>query len=321
MKRKINALITAVLLGATMLSSCAGANYKVSFSPYWLKDVNGDQNGVSETLVYDVTFNKGTPRNNYELTYQTGTYTTTLTSKKENGELIYKYTTELSISGTYTYDENTFSFEDCVTSSVEFYSTNKSLAPIASHKEYCSHTPRNTDVTKETDFSTWKKFGTVDIDYTTNKAFFVSSPDTDKEYSRETRIDYGKDKYSRLDNEQLWLGLRGVLQAEHNAPRFAVYAPFTRKVQRVAATFEAKLTEKNLSFTLNGEAYAADVTYFPVSLVLDEKNSGSTQKLWIAATDNVQNNKLRNVILHYEALVPYGLGTLVYQLKSANFTA
>lgn len=320
MKRKINALVTAVLLGATMLSSCAGANYKVSFSPYWLKDVNGDQNGVSETLVYDVTFNKGTPLNNYELSYQTGTYTTTLTSKKENGELVYEYQTELTISGAYTYGENTYSFDDYVRSKVVFQSTNKSLAPISSSKEYCSHTPRNTDVTEETDFAAWKKFGTVSIDYTTNKAIVVSSPDTDKEYSRETQIDYGKDKYSRLDNEQLWLGLRGVLQAEHNAPRFAVYAPFTRKVQTVAATFEAKLTE-NLSFTLNGEAYSADVTYFPVSLVLDEKNSGSTQKLWIAATDNVQNNKLRNVILRCESPVSYGLGTLVYQLKSANLTA
>ena len=319
MKRNFKTLITATLLAVATLSSCAGTNYKVSFSPYWLQDVYGDQTTVNETLVYDVSFKEGTPLNNYKLVYESGTYTTTLTSKMENGELLYEYETNLTVSGSISYQTNVHSFEDSVSSKVVFKSTEKSLAPVSSYKEYSCCTPRNSTVTAETDFSTWMEFGKVSTDYTTGKSTVTLYPDTDKKLERTSTIDYGKDKYTRLDNEQLWLGVRAVHQAANNTPRFAVYAPFTRQVQTVKATFQNLVTEDDFNFTVNGMPKTGEVSYFPVHLVLDQKDEGATQVLWIASSGSVQNNSLRNVVLRFESTVSYGIGTLIYQLKTATF--
>ena len=318
MKRKHLAYIATALLTTTLFSACGNVASKTSFYPYWQKNAIITED-VSETLVYDVLFTKGTsPLYNYTLEYQTGTFTTTLKSTVTNGEFLYEYTTDLRIKGTYSFEENVFSFEDYVTSTVTFKNTANSLAPVTSTKEFCSHSPQKVQASAQTKFADWKVKGSVTVDHTTKKSS-ITMEGYEKPAEKDISLTKQNEKYSYLDNEQLWIALRGVEQTANSAPKFSVYAPFTGKVQTVAATFSASVTEENFSFELNGDPITQNMTYFPVQLTLDEKNKGSAQTLWIAAAQDVKNNTYRNVILKNIVTIPYGIGTFTYQLKSAAF--
>ena len=65
--------------------------------------------------------------------------------------------------------------------------------------------------------------------------------------------------------------------------KFNVYSPFVQASQSVKTTFEAEKAI-DFSFTKNGVAVKDTIQYYPVSIVLNEKNSGSTQTAWIAKT-------------------------------------
>ena len=324
MKRKYFARVAALLLVTTSLTSCGATSLKTSFKPYWQENVIHTPEHVSEELTYDVIFNKstGTPMNNYTLAYNTGTFQTKLKTTTENGAIIYEYSTKLEISGSYTADgKEAFLFEDFVSSKVIFKNAANGLTPISSYKEFISHSPRNTQVDEKTDFSTWKESGNVSIDYTTNTSIVTLAPTTPNEAKQKTEIALNKkqSKYSYVDNEQIWIALRALEQSATASAQFAVYAPFSKQVQMVSATFDTSVTEENFTFILNGTEVTQNVTYFPVNLVLNEKNSGAAQKLWIAAAQNVKDNKLRNVVLKNVVEISFGIGTLTYQLKEANF--
>ena len=318
MKRKSFVAIGAVALGLCLFSACTDIP-KVTFNPYWYQDVDIVPENTLEELEYAVGFEAGTGLYNYSMHYSDGVYKTKLVTKAVDGKKVYEYTTELSINVTYQY-ESTVSdkLADYVKTSVVFERETNNLYPISSHKELLSHSPINGDVNADFNFADWKYHYTVDVDYSKNEAVVVSSPNTENARTQTHSFEID-DEYTYLDNEQLLFALRGVNPSTTTAPKFSVYAPFTKAVQNVSATFASKAAE-SFSFTKNGEEFSGNVSYFPVSLVLNQKDEGATQTLWIAAADNVKDNKFRNVILRYEAPVSYNLGTLIYTLKSANFS-
>ena len=321
MKRKTLICLTSLLLCTTMLSACKGANYKVAFNPYWQQDVDDVPETTYEQLVYDVTLTNQNSYSGYKMQYKDGTYTTTLRSKREDGKLLYEYTTRLDISVCYI--SGTFQSEwmnDYVQSTILFHSTANALAPISSHKELISHSPMNQQINAETDFEEWKYSCVVDVDYSTNQSTVTMNPATEKESVVVSEMKIDDKKYSYLDNEQLMLGLRALNPSTNSSTKVLVYSPFAKTTQTISATFDKKVTEENLSFEKDGQPYKADVQYYPVTIALEATNSGQKQTIWIAAAENVKNNLLRNVILRYETPITYGLGTLVYKLKSATFT-
>ena len=321
MKRKTLICLTSLLLCTTMLSACKGRDYKVAFNPYWQQDVDDVPETTYEQLVYDVTLTDQNSYSGYTVQYKDGTYTTTLRSKKEDGKLLYEYTTRLDISVCYI--SGSFQSEwmaDYVQSTVIFNSTANALAPISSHKELISHSPMNEQVNAQTNFEEWKYSCVVDVDYSANTSTLTMNPGTEKENVVVSEMEIDDEKYSYLDNEQLMLGLRALNPSTNSSTKLLVYSPFARKTQTISASFGKKVAEENLSFEKEGQPYKADVQYYPVTIKLDESISGQEQTIWIAAADNVKNNLLRNVILRYETPITYGLGTLVYKLKSATFT-
>ena len=76
----------------------------------------------------------------------------------------------------------------------------------------------------------------------------------------------------------------------------------------------------DFTFQQNGTETSTAIQFYPVSIALDEKNSGQTQTAWVAKTTNPSNNRYRNVVLRLEAPLSYGMGSLIYTLKSANFS-
>ena len=321
MKRKSIVCLTSLLLCTTMLSACKGANYKIAFNPYWQHDVDSVPEQTYEQLVYDVAFTDAATFNNYRVQYKDGTYTTTLTSKKENGVLLYEYTTRLDISVSFISGSiQSDWFENYVQSTVVFQSAANALAPVSSHKEILSHSPMNREITAETDFEDWKEYCTVDADFMAMQSKVVFNPGLETQAEETSTIEIDDEKYSYLDNEQVLFALRAINPSTNSSSRFLVHSPFSRTTQTISATFGAKITEENLSFTQNGQAVTADVAYYPVTLGIVASNSGQQQTVWIAAAGNVKNNQYRNMILRYETPISYGLGTLVYKLKSATYT-
>jgi uncharacterized lipoprotein YehR (DUF1307 family) len=322
MKAKKLLAAIALTLAATTLTACGDKDQTIEFNTYWHAESNAPTL-IDETLEYDVTFDSTVDKStvNYELDYKNGTYTTHLVS---NSLYEYTYTTSFSITAIYTYKDTTVEKQDSVETKVTF-STEKGFRPIRSEKSIVSHSPVNSNVSRVNQaYDAFYRH--VETDYTGSKAvckIWDTEPNKDgtpseKLLSEETFK--GKSgKYSYLDNEQLWVAIRAIEQTANAAPKFSVYAPFTGKVQTVSATFKASITEENFSFMKDGTQVTQNVTYFPVELVLDEKNAGSAQTLWIAATKDAKNNTLRNVVIKNIVKVPYNIGTLTYQLKEATF--
>jgi hypothetical protein len=316
-KRNKLAYFAAVMASTVTLASCNNTPVKTTFDPYWQTDILQTVK-ISETLTYEITFKASEKSlNNYGLKYETGSYVTTLNSKMVNGEMLYVYETQLNIKGELSFEDNVHTFEDSVTTSVEFKNAANGLAPIQSTKTYVCHSPRNVKATAETKFADWKETGEVKVNHAEKTASILRNSQTTPYVSS---IYLKKEKHSWLDNEQVLTALRAVHQADNAGYKFHVYAPFTRAVQTVSATFGKKSVVENFALTINEQSFLGDVSYFPVTLILDEKDKGSEQELWIAACTDVRNNTHRNVILKNVVYLPYSYGSLTYTLKTVSFS-
>ncbi len=325
MKRKTILSITSLLLGATLFSACTDTNYKVAFDDYWKYDVTIPQTAMEEVLTYKVTFDDDTGINNYSLQYKEGVYTTKLTSSMQGEELVYQYETSLTIEAVYQLgSQQSEPLPNTVKSSVTFLSAADGLKPISSHKELDNYSPVNaSEATKVEDC--YKRYRyTVDVTYEDTKFTSVVTnealKETDESYTpstHETTID--NSQYSYLDNEQLLLALRGVNPTTTASPSLLVYAPFSKAVQTLKASYSTSATAGDFTFEMDGETAKRNITYYTVTLGIDANDSGRAQTLQIAKVTNAKANDYRNVILKYEAPYPYNLGTLVYELQTAKF--
>ena len=319
MNRKSIFSCIALLLAASCLTACANTNQKVVFSSNWQSDNIVSINDLTETLEYEITFEKATSID-YQIDYTNGKYTTLLKTEQLGERTIYSYETTLTIDVTYEYQEESVSFSDRVYSLVKFEKADKSLRPISSHKEVFSHSPEKSPQSLESCYRLLDYV--VDVTYNENysgaSTLALKDGAETKDYQNSFQMD--TEKFTCLDNEQLLFALRGVNPSLSSSLKFNVYNPAVEMTQSVSATFASE-TAADFTFARNGETKQRTISYFPVSVVLNEKNSGATQKVWIAKNTNIQNNTYRNVILKMEMPVYYSLGTLVYTLKSATFSA
>ena len=325
MQRKIGKFISAILavaLCGTAFASCNQDN-SVTFSPLWHEYAATAQHGKTEKLTYAVSFEQGSGLGfNYSVDYQNGAYTTTLTSyADEDGSLLYRYETQLTITVVYTCNgQSSEPFTDSVTSWVEFESAEKGLNPLKMHKEVKSHSPVSTTATTLTDSYVYYET-TTDIDYTNGTAIDVTvRPDAQENKTTTRNLTVKKqDKYTCLDNEQLLVAIRGINPENNGAPAFSVYTPYTDAAQIIKAQFSSKVSQKIANLTVNGTKVEKEISYYPVSLSIDAKNSGMTQTLHVAAKVTSGANTYRNVVLRYEVPLSLNLGTLTYSLTEAVF--
>ena len=314
-KNKIYKSIVCALLCASTLSACGGIDYTVPLTDYWYSHYATTPKTVHETLTYKVTYEASSSmsKQNWSVSYNEGTYTTVLTRNNENGT--YVYTTDLQISGTFTYGaESSHDFTDHVTSTVVF--NDKSKAPISSVKEIVSTSPVNTPSAELYYSETHNKVETTYTEDLSKGTCVVTDVKNNTNTTTTFEID---DKYTYLDNEQLLFALRGLNQK--TSPSFYVYAPFSRKVQTVQASFDTLQSEETFSFdTGNNDADERKaIPFYPITLGIDDKNSGAPQTIWLAAISNAQANKYRNVILQMRVTLAYNVGTLTYSLQTADF--
>ncbi len=309
-------LALAALLSVTTLAACTDSDKKIAFNNYWELDATTSGN-VNETLVYDVTFEKGTGLDGlaYALSYGKGSYTTTLKAIENSKQ--YIYTTELNIPVTYTFGESErATFTDTVKSEVVFYNAANLLRPVSSEKTIVSHTPVST-IASPTKLSECY----TAYDYTVSTAYKADNKaDATITYRKTEDIEaatepysftYGKGDYSYLDNEQLLLSLRAVPNdtTSGSVKSFDVANDSMRKVK---FSFGEETGKKF-------EVFGKDINYREASLQYSSATPGATQTAKIAALTSAQSNTYRNVILELTTPLSYSLGSLVYDLKSYQF--
>lgn len=306
--------LCALALSMSFLSGCASNSQKTPFSNYWNENALVFEE-IHETLVYDVTFEKGSTYG-YELAYENGTYKTELISDTdENGRNIYVYKTELSIDAVYTFQGESKTLTDCITTEVKFLSADNGLTPLSSQKSIISSSPiGSAPSTLEGCYRAYAyEISTV---YTENGGTSTLVADGQ---STTQSFEIDANSYSYLDNEQLLLALR-AMRASTASAQVLTYSPFTDSVQTVAVSF-AVAESKDFSLHKNGSAekITEAFTYRPAQIRLNENNSGATQTAWIAVASDTSANKQRNVMLRLETPLAYGLGTLVYNLSSISY--
>ena len=335
MKKKIITAISAVLMTATLLSSCSTVSQKLQFSPNWTQNTLGNTGAIvsAETLTYEVSFEDGTSLNEeyYSVTYcpnTNGSYVTTLQANTEEDG--YTYTTALTIEVKFELADGTSEiFTDSVTTTTVFKSTANALQPVRSEKTVVSHTPRNVsatdlkdaylayDYTILTEYNADCTGGTVT--YTDRGKTLISAEQYPATKTSSFTID--KEKYTYLDNEQLLFALRGLSSTVLASNRTVnIYDASTAKVQAVNIKPSTADSDK-FTFSVNGTPLAADtvIEYIPVSVSLNTENAGAPIEAWYAKTTDASNNTYRNVMLMMQTSVSYNIGSLRYDLKSAQF--
>ncbi len=317
MKAKKLFPILALALAFTTLSACTNADYKLTFYPNWCEKPLDNAETVSETLVYKVEGkNISAP---YELAYKNGTYTATLTSTA-NG---YVYETALSVEVDFGFAVET-PIVDTVTTRVEFLTSGNALKPVSSVKSVSSHSPLDVaEPTKAEDCYSEYKYTietTYNADGNANSKVTNQLPETP--ISTNYGFTYTDDEYTYLDNEQLLLALRAISNSTTSGS-VNVFSPYVQRVQKVNVTL-ADATAKDFSYTLNGSPTTSSIEYRTASLVLDEKNPGGTQTVWLAkntvdsSDPNKHVNQYRNMILYMETPLAYAFGSLTYTLTSVT---
>lgn len=318
--------IAAVLLFVPVAAMCActGAS-SLSFTANWYK--NTSITAVSDTyerLEYKVTFNASSASLPLSVEYDEGTYVTEL-----KNELItladgttaegYVYTTNLTISGRYSMNgETSETFNDSLSSVVKFLSVNKNLCPVKSETVVHTTSPVNTSAASlENAIHAYNYTFAVayDVDLTTASTTYTEiDSKSGTAYSPITK-DYdisGNGTY--LDNEQIAFALRGLSLSSSGS--FRSLNTVMKSAQSVS--YSAEAVTETVDFEADGEQVSADISAYSVTVSFP---AGQSKIAVYAATTDRSSNAYRNVMLRLESPVIGSLGTLVYTLTKAEFSA
>ena len=333
MNTKKKTAVLASLMSAILFTACTSPSNKVKFSENWYNDTTSDiKANISETLTYSVGF---TAQSNADtqyraLRYNQGTYTTELVSvySEELQTYLYRYSTELSISGEHECKTTgeIFNFTDLVTSEVVFTSAMQGLKPVSSKKTLLSHTP-STNTTPTTLAECYAKYNyTVETTYDENlngtsvQTIYYDAKDENTPAQEPsvttTNFTAKDDSYTTLDNEQLLLAVRGI--TTFSSQKFNVYNNSWKRSQLVGLSAQSE-TSDEFTLKINGEDKKVTIAYTPITLAIQEKNSGSSQTVWVAKTTERTNNVYRNVVLSFSVPLYSAYGTFEYKLVEANF--
>ena len=315
----------AALLPLVLLSACRNVT-SLTYGSYWYGDTTNSNifSGETETLEYAVSFvpsESAKLRIGYE-----GTYTMRLGDENRlvDGASVpcYHLNTELAVTATFTLGNDSMTFEDSVVSDVYFLSAADGLRPLESSKTVVSTSPLNANpasLDKDIAYHTFRySTHTVYNADLSSAMFTLTNLDPEaNDAAKEVTIALGN-KGSYLDNEQLLFALRGLDMT--STENFRTINPTKRTEEKLAFSEAPEAVLQPASFTLNGEEINAEIEARKVSLAYQSEASGQTQTFVYATHSGAAGNRYRHVLLTYEAPAIQSVGTVVYTLKSANFT-
>lgn len=330
-KRVAGLLILAPLF---LLAACGGGSSALPITANWYATTTTSRTDYSaEKLEYAVTFTPPSVPGDYYVNYDDGVYTTefvSLSYEYEDGTKanVYRYKTDLSISGHYTYQGTTGeTFHDYVRSEVLFRLAADNLVPIRSSKEIYSTNPVASPSQDRLSSAVHIRY---DVRY--NTAHSVSDPlqkavvtvslpdETDETKKNGVPTEVGIDEGgSFFDNEEILFAIRGLSMTE--VAKFSTIDPQTNAVTGVTfATAPEATAFTPTSLTVKGEGEVTEeIAAYKLLFYYDISQSGPERTAFYAASTSSENNRFRNVLLQLQDPIPNGYGTLVYTLRSAEF--
>ncbi len=322
--KKIKIAAVLLLVPVAALCACTGAS-SLSFTANWYKNTSiTNPSDTYEKLEYKVTFNASSASLPLSVEYDEGTYVTELKNEMitlSDGTTAegYVYTTRLTISGRYSLNGETGeTFNDSLSSVVKFLSVNKNLCPVESETVVRTTSPVNTSANSFDDaiYAYNYTFAVAyDAELTTASTTYTEiDPETNTSYSPiEKDYDISGDG-TYLDNEQIAFALRGLNLSSSGS--FRSLNTVMKSTQTVSYSPEA-VTE-TVDFEADGEQVSADISAYSVTVSLP---AGQSKTAVYAATTDRSSNAYRNAMLRLESPVIGSLGTLVYTLTKAEFSA
>lgn len=306
------ALGFGVLL-ATGCNGCGGNTSALAIGANWYSDVGlQDIGGTEETLEYEVTFTPPQSQGSLKVEYETGKYTVSLVSMRdeETNQLAYELTSTLNISGKYTEGtEVKKTFDDEVISRAVFLSARQQLRPLRSYKKVKS-TPSYGGVITSYEYETTTTYASdlATMSVTTTD-LTVSGKSETKEYPV-------KNGGTFFDNEQILFAIRGFdLTA---ARTFYTFNPSAKEMTGATVTPTAQSEMKFDSLTIGGESRERSIPYYEAELRYTSTPSGQVQRLRYAKLVNPSANTYRNLLLYMSVPLSDSMGSLVYTLTSAD---
>ncbi|MBQ8428142.1 MAG: hypothetical protein IJX18_02685 [Clostridia bacterium] len=357
-KKTLTALLCTAVLATTTLAACSDTNTQLQLTPNWQANISATaelagtpDTLVNETLTYEITYTSANGLNSdeYEIAYCTsangeatpGVYTTHVVGDVNAGS--YTLTSFCQIPVVYTYNGEKQSHMEQMTSTVVFKKSYSKFQPVSSKKAVKSYSPSLATPSKLSDCYiiydyeieiTYNEQGTASesVVFTDHQGTYLA--DGNNETAKPTvKNDFSftidKSQYTYLDNEQIYFALRGLSgTAMQSTSYFNSYNHATHSVRNMTVAAKEKGTTSDFKDTkINGteiKNLSADnaegkLDYYAVTLSVNEYNSGPSQELWYAATTNASNNAYRNALLKIKETLMYGMGTLNYTLKTAQF--
>ncbi len=332
--------------------------YKITTAPNWqIRGSSADDLETSsvlfdakETAVYTVDFSKGA-NTNYSLEYTQGQYTTTFYAiqydwndssipqeLKAEGETdpVYVYETSLTLTGKFVVGSDEHEFTNVIETVSYFRSAANNLSPVYSMQDIQCTSPNSLQPA-----SIETAYVEMDRVYETyysrdggTAVTTVTARGNDDIQSGTTTAGTGTE-YTLFDSSSLGVALRGMSQS--STQLFDVFVPVNGANARYQAAWgsSATVASDNDAYTgiiaamnsaaddgyiLNGrdEEGARQFSWTPVTVSLVSSMAGPSNTYYYASVTNADLNTQRAVLMRVEEVVPFNLGTIVYNLQSVE---
>lgn len=318
MKKKTIISLVCALVCAASLTACS-TDTSVSFSFRWNSNGNNEVlPNTYEHYEYAVELKPESGSNDaYSVEYSNGKYVTTLQSVTvdEEEKTCYRLESTLTLSVVYSCNgEKSETFTDTV-SSIVVFTGESDLRPIRSEKTVQSTAPVALSPKKLSDcYQTYHYKTTIEYNEKATKGTYTRTDLGAGTVKNEEKTFSVSSKNSYLDNEQLLFALRGITSS--SSQTLSTFDVGEKKVRTINLSKE-DAESKNFELYFNGDALATKaVDYVPNKLSYSGSNSGGTQTVFIAKTDEL--NRYRNMILGMEIPLPFNLGTISYNLTKVS---
>lgn len=263
----------------------------------------------------------------------------------DNKEYVYFYTTQLNISGEYKINsgDGVKSFTDTMETTCYFRLAGDNLQPVYSHQKIHNTAPNtlNAPIIEAAYIELDGVYETF-YNYNCTKATIKHTDNLKTEDNvavTETGVS-GDPDYSVFDNCQLRQAVRAMKLSSGSRYTFNVLTPQNGYMQTVYASCSAATeldaedtAQKGIIDALDacaaenpdyiffdkGEGESAkQYRYNAVSMGLatGSNMTGYNASLWYATVENSEINSTKGVLLRISTPLPFGLGTLDYNLKS-----
>lgn len=323
--------ITLTLITCATAFSCACTSSGTVASTlfggsYWLSSTEvSDVAQVNETCVYDFSFSDLRDGLTADLTNESK-LVTTLTNVTEGDNQYYKFTTELTVKGSYTYGNTVVPVDDKVTSECLFSGINKQFRPYKSTKSATIVSPYGLDGIS---FSYTAYTITTEYDGSTAHAAVTPGEKISEELKAlgvtENLPAASDKKYEKLkspfiDNEiTLFFPRAANLTAGFSATYYTLDV-----LSQKTLTMKLSVDSEKGSSEIKIPAYsynnmpAAETAFacFNASVAISDSFSGTPVTLYYAAAGNKNENRRR--LVKMETVMPYSIGTQSLILSSVT---